>query len=180
MSQINKPRASELVEDPLFRQHYRFSRAEEVLRVEMWTEPGGGVFAEHYHPSQEERFEVLEGEITFTVEGTKRRAAAGETVVVAPGVKHAFQNSGSEPARLISEVQPALRLQENIEAGAAMARDGKLSKRGNPTGFGALVEAAEISQRFRDTTVLCSPPPAFQRVAFPILARLGRRRAKPS
>jgi hypothetical protein len=41
--------SSEIIQDPLFRQSYRFSRDGDVLRVEIWAEPWGGVLAEHVH-----------------------------------------------------------------------------------------------------------------------------------
>ncbi|HEX5974687.1 MAG TPA: hypothetical protein VFY57_05965, partial [Rubrobacteraceae bacterium] len=62
--------SSALIDDPFFRQRYGFSREGGVLRIEIWTEPGGGVLAEHVHPKLEERWEVLEGEVTFRVDGT--------------------------------------------------------------------------------------------------------------
>jgi hypothetical protein len=44
---------SELIEDPHFRQRSRFSR--EVPRIDIRTEPGGGVLADHSHPKPEAR-----------------------------------------------------------------------------------------------------------------------------
>jgi quercetin dioxygenase-like cupin family protein len=165
---------AELVEDPLFDQRYRMSRQGDVLRIEIWTDPGGGVSSEHFHPQIRERFEVFEGEITFTVEGEDRRIGPGEHLVAEPGVRHSFQNTGPEEAHLVSEAQPAMRLQESIEEAAEMARAGKFSPGGTPK-LSALPEAADFILRYRDTTVLTSPPPVVQRVLFPPLAWLHRR-----
>jgi quercetin dioxygenase-like cupin family protein len=164
------------VEDPLFRQRYRFSREGDILRVEMWTEPGGGVSIEHFHPRQEERFEVLEGEITFRVNGEKRRVGSGEWLVAEPGVRHTFENTGRGVAHHVSEAQPALELQGFIEEAAALARAGKYTRRGTPKGLGALLEASEMAERYRETVVLTVPPPTIQRILLPPLARLQRRR----
>src|SRR5918996_6570797 len=87
---ISKP-----IEDPLFRQRYGFSREGNVLRIEIWTEPGGGVRAEHVHPKLEERYEVLEGEVTFRVNRKAQKAGPGERLVVPAGVRHSFENTGS-------------------------------------------------------------------------------------
>src|SRR5437867_21467 len=81
-------------EDPIQRYRFRFAGDDWVLIVEMWAEPGGGGIVEHIHPHHEERFEILDGEVTFTVEGRKRRAGPGDRVVAAPGVRHAFENTG--------------------------------------------------------------------------------------
>jgi mannose-6-phosphate isomerase-like protein (cupin superfamily) len=162
-----------IVDDSLFRQRYRFSRSGDVLRVEIWTDPGGGVLAEHVHPALEERYEILEGEVTFHLDGEARRADAGERLVVAPGVRHSFQNTGREPSQLVVEAEPALELRESIEDGAALMCAESFSESGAPRSLRALVEAAALAQRYCDTVVLSSPPAAIQRLLFPLLARFA-------
>src|SRR3954449_13019881 len=68
-----------VVEDPILRQRYSFSRSTdedggEVLHVDTWIEPGGGV-TPHVHPAMEERFHVLEGSAEFL--SGRRWSAAG-------------------------------------------------------------------------------------------------------
>lgn len=167
----------DLVEDPLFRQRYRFSRQGDALRVEIWTDPGGGVSAEHFHPRIRERFEVFEGEVTFRVDGSPRRLGPGEELVAEPGVRHAFENTGAQEAHLVSEASPPMQLQESIEEAAAMARAGKFTRGGMPKGLGALLELADFVERYRETTVVTSPPQFLQRALLPPLARLHRRRS---
>ena len=63
-----------VIHDPVLRQRLSFQRSVdedggEVLHVEMWVEPGGGVPA-HVHPSMEERFEVLAGRPSFLAGGS--------------------------------------------------------------------------------------------------------------
>jgi mannose-6-phosphate isomerase-like protein (cupin superfamily) len=163
----------EFIDDPLFRQRYRFSRDGDVLHVEIHTEPGGGVLAEHVHPQLEERYEVVEGEVRFRVDGTPKLLGPGDRLVVPAGVRHSFQNSGDETAQLIVEAEPALRLRESIEEGAALARAEKFSPSGVPRSLRALCAAAALAQRYRETVVLTSPPPAVQRLLFPLLARFA-------
>jgi mannose-6-phosphate isomerase-like protein (cupin superfamily) len=168
--------AEGLVEDPLFDQRYRFSRKGDVLRVEIWADPGGGVTVEHLHPRFEERFEVYEGEITFRVDGAELKVGPGGRLAAAPGVRHCYQNTGGGQAHLAAEAEPALDLRESIEEAAAMARAGKFTRSGRPKGVGALLEAAEFAQRYRETTVVTFPPLAVQKVLMPPLAWLQRRR----
>jgi hypothetical protein len=40
---------NDYVEDPVLRQRYQFSREGDVLRVDIWAEPGAGV-PTHIHP----------------------------------------------------------------------------------------------------------------------------------
>ena len=172
--------SSEYVDDPVFRQRYRFSRDGDVLRVEIWTEPGGGVLAEHVHPQLEERYEVVEGQVTFRVDGKQRQAGPGERLVVAPGVRHSFRNTGTETAHLVVEADPALRLRESIEDGAALARAESFTESGKLRSARALVEGAALAQRYRETVVLSSPPPAVQRLLFPLLARFASSNLEPA
>ena len=62
-----------LIEDPVFRYRLRLSREGEVLRGEFWVEPGGGTI-ERLHPPVEERFEVLDGELTYRADGSEHNA----------------------------------------------------------------------------------------------------------
>jgi mannose-6-phosphate isomerase-like protein (cupin superfamily) len=162
------------IDDPLFKQSYGFSRHGETLRVEMWTDPGGGVRAEHIHPALEERYEVLEGEITINLDGETRRLGAGQRAVVPPGVRHSFENTGDRPAHLVAEAEPAQELRESIEDGARLARTERFSDTGQPQTVRALVEAAALAERYRETVVLTSPPRFVQRILFPPLARFAR------
>ncbi len=163
------------VDDPLFKQSYGFSRDGETLRIEMWTDPGGGVRAEHVHPALEERYEVLKGEITINVDGASKRLGPGDRAVVPPGVRHSFENTGEWAAHLVAEAEPALELRESIEEGARLARTERFSDSGSPRSIRALVEAAALAERYGDTVVLSSPPRFVQRILFPPLSRLARR-----
>jgi quercetin dioxygenase-like cupin family protein len=171
---------SELLQDPLFHQRYGFSRQGDVLQVEIWTDPGGGVLAEHVHPKLEERYEILEGEVTVRLEGKPRRAGAGERLVVRPGVRHSFENTGDGLAHLVVEAEPALQLQESIEDGVRLGLSGRLTASGKPRGLRGLIEAAAVAHRYRETVVLASPPPTLQRLLFPLLARFSAGDRKPA
>jgi mannose-6-phosphate isomerase-like protein (cupin superfamily) len=165
----------ERVEDPVFKQSYDFAREGETLRIDIRTEPGGGVRAEHVHPALEERYEVLEGEITVALDGEPRRLRPGARAVVPPGTRHSFENTGAASAHLIVEAEPARELRESIEEGARLTQAERFSEDGAPRSLRALVEAAALAERYRETVVLCSPPRLVQRALFPALARFARR-----
>lgn len=95
----------------------------ELLRVEV-TLPPRFKMAEHVHPHQEERHQVLSGTLRARVGGQERDYHAGEQVVGPPGVPHAWRNpSPDENLRLISEHRPVLHMQLMLETGSAIARD---------------------------------------------------------
>jgi hypothetical protein len=86
----------------------------------------------HVHPIQTERFEVLAGAMRFRVGLRTRIAAPGDVVEVAPGVVHGFANAGDEEARMRVEVRPALAMEEMFADVIAMARAGRMTRRGLP------------------------------------------------
>jgi hypothetical protein len=135
------------------------------------------VTVEHLHPHFEERFEVYEGEITFTVDGEEQTVGPGGKLAAEAGARHSYLNTGAGQAHLAAEAEPALDLQQSIEEAAAMAREGKFTSSGRPKP-GAILEAAEFAHRYRETTVLLSPPPFLQRILFPPMAWLQRRRPR--
>jgi quercetin dioxygenase-like cupin family protein len=171
-----------MVEDPVLRQRYSFQRSTdddgEVLHVDAWIDPGGGV-TPHVHPAMEERFEVLEGTPSFLAGKRWRTAAPGDEVVVPAGVRHAYRNDGDEVAHVRCLARPPSSLQPFLEEVAELSRAGMISRRGLPKRPAALLRAAVLAERHRDMVVLGFPPmpPRFvQRLLFPPLARLGRRR----
>jgi quercetin dioxygenase-like cupin family protein len=68
--------------------------------------PGGGP-PPHVHSREEEGFYVLEGEITFTINGERVVAGAGTFANMPVGTPHAFKNESGQPARILVSVTPA-------------------------------------------------------------------------
>ena len=86
---------------------------EDVLEMEASYGGDAVLPPEHLHPSQLERFEVLEGAVRTVIAGAERRYEAGESFEVPPGAPH--QMTGDGPARTRWEVRPALRTAEFFE-----------------------------------------------------------------
>lgn len=85
----------------------------ELLEMEATYAQAGTLPPAHYHPRQDERFEVLEGSIRTIVDGQARTYSAGESFEVPRGTVH--QITPAEPARMKWEARPALRLAEFLE-----------------------------------------------------------------
>ena len=68
--------------------------------------PGGGPPL-HVHSREEEGFYVLEGEVTFTVNGERVVATAGTFANMPVGTPHCFKNESGRPARMLISVAPA-------------------------------------------------------------------------
>ena len=78
----------------------------QAVVIETYVQPNGFVAAAHVHPSQEERFEVLRGEVGFKIGREKTVAGPGQRLVVPAGTPHKFWNAGDEVAHFVCEVRP--------------------------------------------------------------------------
>lgn len=69
----------------------------------LWTmQPGGGV-TEHYHQESDELFQVLEGELTFRINGKTTVLGPGEELLVPRMALHSISNkSGAETKSLVT------------------------------------------------------------------------------
>ena len=67
----------------------------------------GRVLEDHVHADEDDAFLILEGEMTFTVEGEDIPAPPGTFVLVPPGVRHGFRNAGDRPVRMLNLHAPA-------------------------------------------------------------------------
>jgi quercetin dioxygenase-like cupin family protein len=157
-----------LVEDPVLKQRYRFTREGDTLTVEARVDPGGGV-TPHVHPSLEERFTVLDGEIEFLV---GRRWQKLAQVVVPAGTRHAYRNRGAQPAHMVTTVTPPLELEEFLTEIADLAQRRRFTRTGMPTSLKAIPELAAVAQRYRTTVELETP----LKPLIPLAARLGSSR----
>lgn len=61
----------------------------------------------HSHADEDDSFYVLEGELTFMVDGDEAVAGPGTFVLVPPGVPHTFANRSDRPARMLNVHAPA-------------------------------------------------------------------------
>jgi hypothetical protein len=75
------------------------SSAPEALVVEATYGPGGKPPPRHYHPAQDEHFEVVEGRMMFRLGSVERELAAGESIDIPEGVSHQVWNPNDAPRR---------------------------------------------------------------------------------
>ena len=88
----------------------------ELLELEAEWGASGHRPLPHSHPSQEEHFEVLEGQLSVKLGGEKRVLNVGDTVDVPRGTVHTFWNSGGTTARAKWQVRPAQRTEDFFQA----------------------------------------------------------------
>lgn len=86
---------------------------DELLEMEAFYSGEGGLPREHFHPFQDEHFEVLEGAVTAVIEGRRQRYVAGDAFEIPARTPH--QMAGDGVARVRWEVRPSMRTAEFFE-----------------------------------------------------------------
>jgi quercetin dioxygenase-like cupin family protein len=142
----------------------------EAVVVECTVQPDGAVAAAHVHPSQSERFAVVEGALGLKVGNERRTLARGEVAFVEPGTRHKFWNAGEDEVRFVCEIRPALQFESLLETMFALAADGKTNKRGMPNPL----RLAVIARAHFDTVRLPFPPSWLQKAGLALGAPIGR------
>lgn len=143
----------------------------ELFRAELVVQPGKYIVRSHIHPEQEERFVVVEGEYGWCIGDKTGIAGPGETLVCPKGVPHHQWNAGTTPMRIYYEHRPALESSEIFfETQFGLSREGKLTK----TCDFPLLQGAVLLEQVCDFIRPSSPPVWLQKLAFPVLARIGK------
>jgi mannose-6-phosphate isomerase-like protein (cupin superfamily) len=168
-------RAGDSIENPVTGERLVFEQTSaetngEYVRFECIVQPSGFVAAAHVHPQQTERFEILDGSLTFKLDRQELPVGPGDVVLVPPGKKHQFWNAGEEEARFRCEVRPALGFERLIETMFSLAQDGKTNRKGMPNPL----RLAVIARAHFDTVRLPFPPAWMQWLGLAMGAPLGR------
>lgn len=166
-TEIESPQTGERL---IFRSTAESSNGQ-LFQAELIAKPGSYIVRSHLHPSQEERFVVLEGLYGYRIGERTGIGHPGQTVVCPVGVSHSQWNAGAGVMRLYYEHRPALESAELFfETYFGLSRDGKLL----PSGDMHLLQAAVLLSEVNDFIRITSPPVVMQKFLFPVLATIGR------
>ena len=141
-----------------------------LLEGDMFSPPGGFIAAEHIHPRQEERFEVLAGTLTLRVDGREQTVSAGGIASILAGQRHVWWNAGPDEVHIRAKITPALRTEVFFETLFGLAADGKTNRKGLPNPL----QLAVLMRDYQDELRLAGLPFGIQRAVFGPLAILGR------
>ena len=134
----------------------------ELLEMETWYRAGGVRAPAHYHPKQDERFEVLSGAVLCAIDGEERVLREGDVLKVPARTVHEFGGHPDEDAHVRWETRPALRTEEFFEAVFQ--------------GGDTRMELAPIALAHRDEFRLASPPWPIQLVGLVLLSGMAKLR----
>lgn len=105
------------------------------------TPPGGGP-PPHFHENEDELLHVLEGRVSFLVDGKWTETTPGATVFAPRKSVHTFKNVGDRPSKLLVQITPSGF--ENFFAAAAI----EFAKPGGPDMSRAAMIASEHGIKF--------------------------------
>jgi quercetin dioxygenase-like cupin family protein len=140
-----------------------------LVQAEYSVQPGGGTPA-HVHPGQEQRIEVVKGELHFRIGRAVSVLGPGQACTIPPGVPHAQWNGGREVVETVEQLAPPLRFEAFFANLCGLARDGKTDRRGRPS----LLQSAVLFREFRDTVRLAPPTSTLMYPLFAVLAPVAR------
>jgi quercetin dioxygenase-like cupin family protein len=86
------------------------------LVMESIYQAGGSPAPPHFHPDQEERFEVIEGGVRANVGGEEKILRAGDELLIPAGTLHDFGGLPDESGTVVWNVTPPLRTWEFFTA----------------------------------------------------------------
>lgn len=167
-------RQGDTIENPITGERVTFLKTSaetdgELVVIDTVVAPGGFVAAEHLHPYQSERFEILSGEVEFKLGKEVVTARPGDVLMVEPGTSHQFRNLGNEEIRFRTEVRPALSFETFLQTMFGLASEGKTNKKGMPNPF----RLAVIMDEHFDLVRLPFPPAWMQRMGLALASPLG-------
>lgn len=103
-------KSGDVLEHPVTREKIIFRKTAretngELMQADLYMQPGAFVAAEHIHPLQEERFEVISGTLRGRVAGKELTSGPGEKLVVPAGTPHVWWNSGTDEMHVLVEAK---------------------------------------------------------------------------
>lgn len=143
----------------------------DVFEVEVRLAPGKPP-PPHFHPAQDEHFQVIEGELRARVAGRKYLLKPGEMLTIPQGTVHQMWNPGETDTRAVWQTTPALRTREWFGAIDKLVSEGRVARNGLP---GPLALATLLT-RYRDVIKPAVKPRPLVFLALRLLAPIGRLR----
>lgn len=144
----------------------------DALVVEVEYAPQGSPPPPHFHPSQDEHFEVIVGALRAVVDGKVHTLHAGDGLDIPRRAVHQLWNPGDTPTHATWSTRPAGRTRDWFAGLDALHRTSLTGRKGvpGPLAFAMLLTA------YRDTLRLARRPRLMVSVVLRLLAALGRLR----
>jgi quercetin dioxygenase-like cupin family protein len=141
------------------------------LEMEVSYAPHSNQPPYHYHPYQEEHFEVRKGRFRTRIGSVEHTYEIGDHFDIPKNTPHWMYNTSDEDGCLLWQVRPAMKTQAFLETMWGLEADGKTNANGAPP----LLHLAVILREFSDEFRPANPPYWIQRILFGLLSPIGKR-----
>lgn len=135
----------------------------ELLEVEAMWSGGGAMPPAHFHPAQDEHFEVVDGHLRVLVDGAELVLGPGDVLDVPRGTVHAMTAARDDGARAVWQTRPALRTERFFAAMDAAAQRG-----------GSLLDVVPVARAHTAEVRFTNPPPWLQGPLFAVLGMIAK------
>jgi quercetin dioxygenase-like cupin family protein len=119
----------------------------------------------HYHPYQDEEFQVLQGEINVRIGKELKVLKAGESLHISQTTAHSMWNPSDKKAIVNWKVYPALNTEHFLETAVGVVVNGKTNSDAMPP----LLEVALMVNKYSKVFRLAKPPFAVQKFLFALI-----------
>jgi short-subunit dehydrogenase/mannose-6-phosphate isomerase-like protein (cupin superfamily) len=174
---ITTATTGESLENPItgerivFRTTARESNGARVV-IDHFLKPHTTTFPEHVQLNQQERFEIISGTASYSVDGVMCYAKTGDVIVVPPGTRHRNPwNESDAELHFRHETSPDFGSEQFFATLFRLAQAGKTNAKGEMN----LLQLAVVGDALASKTYVTALPITVQRVMFPLLAAIGRR-----
>jgi mannose-6-phosphate isomerase-like protein (cupin superfamily) len=140
----------------------------ERVELEMTLPRGASGPPPHFHPRQEEQWNVLAGTLAVQVDGKWRDLREGDSATVPAGQVHTLRNRTNETVRVLDVHIPALDFEDYMLDLHRLTQEGKITSLRSPR---SLVYLASVLREHRTTQLTASRA---QRIAESALAGIGK------
>ena len=145
----------------------RDAQGQVVLHLEGSLPPGTSGPPLHVHFLQREEGQVKAGTLGAQVGKEKIVVPAGESAVFAAGTLHKWWNAGDDTLEFSGQAIPAVDLDRFLQGVFAVLN-------ASPNGRPSIFYLAHVLWRHRNSQLTAVPPPAIQRIVFPVVLFIGR------
>lgn len=163
----------DVIDNPVTGERITFTRTSaqtggELAEIEWELKAGTALTPEHLHLHQDKKFEILDGRLRLSCNGEQSVNGPGEVVVVPAGTPHTWATNSDEGARVRLTFTPGAAIEDFLDEYFRHGREGRI----NAKGMLSLPVTARLG--LEHDVYLAGPPVPVQRVAFRVLAALGR------
>jgi quercetin dioxygenase-like cupin family protein len=141
----------------------------ELFEATNWIDAGMPGPPVHVHPTADESYQVIEGELEVFVDGDWRRVSAGETATAPAGTPHSVRNASDQPATIVNIHQPAQQFEAFFRDMHRLIHERKI-KRLPPKDPRSAIYAAMLFSKYPEEIRSVKPPNAL----FTALATVGK------